>query len=123
VKFPQLVQSSAHPRLISALFLDDSLARIPIVDLKEIRRLSRFLPLIILIPRSHVVKDHGVRPKIAAIKSPSHGSEAARVLGLPGRAVEQFKSTNMTNEFAFGDAGVNFATKEFAARASPWRTR
>jgi DNA-binding response OmpR family regulator len=49
VKFPQLAQSSAHARPISALHLDDSPGRIPIVDLKEIRRLSRFLLLIVLI--------------------------------------------------------------------------
>jgi hypothetical protein len=92
VKFPPLVQSSAHPRPISALFLDDSLARIPIVDLKEIQWLSRFLPLIVLMPKSHVVKDHGVRRKIAGSKSPSQSPEAARVLGLPGKAMEQLKA-------------------------------
>ena len=66
MSFPQLVQSWAHPGPISALFPDDSLARIPIEDLKEIRQLSRFLPLIVLIPKSHVVKDHGVLSEIAA---------------------------------------------------------
>jgi len=88
VKLPQLVQSSAHPRPISALFLDDSLARIP----KEIRRLSRFLPLSVVIPKPHVVKGHGVPPRIAASKSLSQSSEAASVLGLPGKAVEHEKT-------------------------------
>jgi hypothetical protein len=62
VKFPQLAQFSAHPGPMSALFLADSLARIPTMALKEIRRLSRFLPLIVLIPRSRVVNDHGLPP-------------------------------------------------------------
>ena len=123
MKFPQLVQFSAHPRPISALFLADSLARIPIADLKEIRRLSRYLPLILLIPKSRAVRDQGRPPKIAASKPLSQNSKTARVLGLPGKGVEQFESTKMNNEFAFGDAGVHFATKEFAARASPGLTR
>jgi hypothetical protein len=99
VKFPQLAQSSAHPRPISAPFLDNSLARIPIVDLKEIRRLLRFPPLVVLIPKPQVVKDHGAPPKTTASKSLSLGSESARGFGQPGKAVEQFKSTNMKNEF------------------------
>ena len=119
MKFPQLVQSWAHPRPTSALFPDDSLAPVPIVDLNEIRRVSRFLPLIVLIPKSHAVKDYGVPPKIAASAS-SQSSEAARVLGLPGKAVEQFKSTNMKNEFAFGDANGRQTHFKVAAKT---RTR
>jgi hypothetical protein len=92
VKFHQLAQSSAHPRPISALYLDDLLARIPIVDLQESRRLSRFLPLIVRIPTSHVVKDHGVPPQIAASKSLWQSPGAARMLGLRDKAVEQFKT-------------------------------
>jgi hypothetical protein len=63
VKSPQLAQFSAHPGPMSALFLADSLTRIPVVALKKIRRLSRFLPLIVLIPRSRFVKDHGLPPQ------------------------------------------------------------
>jgi hypothetical protein len=99
VNFPQLVESWAHPGPISALFPDDSLARIPIESLKEVPQLPRFLPLIVLIPKSHVVKDHGAPPKIVASKPLRRSSESARVLGLPGQAEEQFKSTNMKNEF------------------------
>jgi hypothetical protein len=44
----QLAQASV-PGPNSALFLDESLARIPTITSKEIRRLSRFLPVIVLI--------------------------------------------------------------------------
>ena len=79
---PQLAQSSAEPRPIPALFLDDSVARIPIVDLKEIRQLSGFLPLVVLIPKS-CLKDQAISTKIAASKPLNQNPEAAKVLTHP----------------------------------------
>ena len=112
MKFPQLVQLSAHPRPVSALFLDDSLARIPIADLKEIRRLSRFLPLVVLIPKSHVVKAHGAPAKFAASRSLSQISKSARVLGPSGKAVKQIQKHKHEERVSLGDARASFTTKD-----------
>ena len=49
----QLAQASV-PKPTSALFLDESLARIPTITSKEIRSLSRFLPVIVLIDKSTI---------------------------------------------------------------------
>jgi DNA-binding response OmpR family regulator len=115
---PQLAQSSAKPRPIPALFLDDSLARIPIVDLKEIRQLSGFLPLVVLIPKS-CVKDQAISTKIAARKPLNQNSEAVKVLSLFGKAAERFKSMNAEAEFVFGDVTVNFSTMEAHHKGQP----
>ena len=41
------------------------------------------------------------------------------MLGPFGEAVEQFKSTNAGNEFAFGDTIVNFSTMEASRKGQP----
>jgi hypothetical protein len=92
VNFPQLVQFSAHPRPLSALFLSDSLARIPIADLKEIRRLSRLLPLIQQVPQPEL-----------------EGREGARLARPSCGAIQKHKQED---EFAFLDTEVHFATKD-----------
>jgi hypothetical protein len=51
----QLAQASV-PGPTRALFVDESLARIPAVTSKEIRSLSRFLPVIVLIHKSTIKK-------------------------------------------------------------------
>jgi hypothetical protein len=48
----QLAQASV-PGPTSGLFFDESLARMPNINSKEIRDLSRFLPVIVLIHKSH----------------------------------------------------------------------
>jgi hypothetical protein len=46
----QLAQVSV-PGSASALFVDESLTRIPAINSEEIHNLSRFLPVIVLIPQ------------------------------------------------------------------------
>jgi hypothetical protein len=119
VKFPQLAQFSPHPGTMSALFLADSLARIRIRALKKIRWLSRFLPLIVLVSRSRAVKDPGLPPPDRGQQVPQPELEGREGAWPARQAVQQFKTTDMKNHLVFRDAGVHFATKAFAARASP----
>jgi len=51
----QLAQTSV-PEPTRALFVDESLARIPTITSKEIRSLSRFLPVIVLLQKSTIKK-------------------------------------------------------------------
>jgi DNA-binding response OmpR family regulator len=78
------------------LFFDESLSRIPSVDLKEIQRLSRFLPVIVLIPRS-ADKNQVAPRKITVAK----------------------KSTDAEGMFAFGDVTVDFSAMEALCKGEP----
>src|SRR5258705_4264470 len=78
----------ASEELAAELFFDESLSRIPSVDLKEIQRLSRFLPVIVLIPRS-TAKDQVALRKITLAKSSSERSCATALLGDFGEAMER----------------------------------
>jgi hypothetical protein len=72
----QFAQASEEPA--AELFFDESLSRIPSVDLKEIQRLSRFLPVIVLIPRSTAKNQVALR-KITLVKSSKGALELAKI--------------------------------------------
>jgi DNA-binding response OmpR family regulator len=99
------------------LFLDESLSRIPSMDLKEIHSLSRFLPVIVLIPRA-AAKDQVARRKAVATSS-SDGPNTTKLLGVFGKAIERFKSTSAEPMFAFGDVTVRFAAMEVLRNGAP----
>lgn len=71
------------------LLLDESLSRIPSVELKKIHHLSKFLPVIVLIPRSRA------------------GSDRTKLL----RVVKNI-SADSESICAFGDVTVNFPAME-----------
>jgi hypothetical protein len=83
----QLAQASV-PGPTSVLFVDESLARIPTINSEEIRSLSRFLPVIVLIHKS-TVKNLAIR-EFTDGKSLSDTSESTKLLGLFGQAVGRF---------------------------------
>jgi DNA-binding response OmpR family regulator len=97
---------------------DDSLSRIPSVDFKEIQELSRFLPVIVLIPRSTAKNQVALR-KITVAKSSSESSDSTKLLGVFGKAIEQFKSTDAESMFAFGDVTVDFSAMEALRKGEP----
>src|SRR5882724_8250039 len=100
------------------LFLDESLSRIPSLDWKEIQRLSLFLPVIVLIPRS-TAKNQVAPHKIAAAQPSSENREATKLLGVFGKAIERLKSTNAESMFAFGDVTVSFSAMETLRNGEP----
>jgi len=100
------------------LFFDESLSRIPSLDLNEIQRLSRFLPVIVLIPKS-TAKPQGAPRKITVAKTSSESSEATKLLGVFGQAMERFKSTNVENVFTFGDVTISFPAMEAIRKGEP----
>jgi DNA-binding response OmpR family regulator len=111
----QLEQASGAPDM--ELFLDESLSRIPSMDLKEIHSLSRFLPVIVLIPRA-TAKDQVARRKTVAT-CPSENSETTKLLGVFGKAIERFKHTSAEPMFAFGDVTVRFSAMEVLRKGAP----
>jgi len=112
----EIVRASAD--LDAEILFDESLSPITSVDLKEIHRLARFLPVIVFIPRStgaHQVAPH----KSSVAKSLSERSETTDLLAFLGKAVERFKSTSGWSTVAFGDVTINFSAMEVLRKGEP----
>jgi DNA-binding response OmpR family regulator len=112
----QISRATAQPG--AEIFFDESLSPISSVDVNDIHRLARFLPVMVLIPRS--ADAHQVEPrKPSVVKSSSERSETTKLLGVLGKAVERFKSVIGASTVAFGDVTVNFATMETLRKGEP----
>jgi DNA-binding response OmpR family regulator len=112
-EFPR---DSAEPD--TELCFDESLSRIPAVDLKEIRQLSRFLPVIVFIPRS-TARNQVAPRKITVAKSSTENSGTASLLGVFGKALDRFKITSAESMFAFGDVTISFSAMEALRKGEP----
>jgi len=114
---PQVSHSPEASAPVPAVFLDDLPARIPVWELKESSLLSRFLPVIVLIPKA-CAKDESIFGKIAA--SPSLEAAATpKLLGLLGRAVEQLQAQSAKADLVFGDVTVSFSSMEASRNGAP----
>src|SRR5260370_38423873 len=92
--------SRASGQADAEIFFDESLSPISSVDLKEIHQLKRFLPVIVLIPRS--TGAHQVAPpKSSMAKQSSERCETPDLLGVLGKPVDAFKSTSGGNTVTF----------------------
>jgi DNA-binding response OmpR family regulator len=118
VKSPitQLAQASL-PRPTSAVFIDESLTRIPSINAEEIRSLSRFLPVLVLIDKS-TIKKLAVR-EISESKPLTKTSESTRLLALFGQAVNHFKTADTDSVVVFGDVVVDLSSHEVRHRGQP----
>ena len=112
----QIAQPSL-PRATSAIFIDESLARIPAINSKEIRSLSRFVPVLVLIDKS-TIKKLAVR-EISESKPLTQTSESTKLLGLFGQAVNHFKTSNTDSVIVFGDVVVDLSSHEVRRRGQP----
>jgi DNA-binding response OmpR family regulator len=112
----QFARASAEPD--AEIFFDESLSRIPSMDLKEAQRLSRFLPVIVLIPRS-TAKNQVAPRKLTVPRFSNERSDPTTLIGVFGKAVERFKSTNAESMFVFGDVSVSFSAMEALRKGEP----
>jgi DNA-binding response OmpR family regulator len=112
----QLAQASA-PVPSPARFVEESLAGIPTITSKEIRTLSRFLPVIVLINKS-TIKRLAVR-EIKESTSVTEASESAKLLGLFGQTVNLLKTADTNNVVVFGDVIVSFSALEVLRKGQP----
>lgn len=115
---PRLMRDSTEPTSETALCLDDLLVRMRTVNLNEIRHLSRFVPVIVLIPESSV---HGetVQPKIACNGSSNETADLAKILGISGKPTEQLRTPSPNGEFLFGQVSVNFREMSSCRNGEP----
>jgi DNA-binding response OmpR family regulator len=112
----EIPPASAQPD--AQIFLDESLSPITSMDLKEIRRLETFIPVIVLVPRSTVTEQVSLRNTSPA-KLSSERSETKELLGVAEKAVKHLKSTSGGNTVAFGDVSVNFSAMEALRNGEP----
>lgn len=99
------------------LFVNELLASIPTVTSKEIRSLSRFLPVIVLIDKS-TIKRLAVC-EITESKSLTETSESTKLLGLFGQPVDLLKTANTNGVAVFGDVTVSFSAFEVLRKGQP----
>jgi DNA-binding response OmpR family regulator len=114
----QVAQIRATAQPGAEILFDESLSPISSVDVREMRRLARFLPVMVLIPRS-AGADQVDPPKPSVVKSSSERSETTKLLGVLGKAVERFKSAIGASTVAFGDVTVNFSAMEALRKGEP----
>jgi DNA-binding response OmpR family regulator len=112
----QISHATAQPG--AEIFFDESLSPISSVDVKEIHRLARFLPVMVLIPRPADAQQVEPR-KPSVVKSSSERSETTKLLGVLGKAVERFKSVIGASTVEFGEVTVNFSTMETLRKGEP----
>ena len=110
---PQSIQTSSEPVPGPALSLDFS----SVASLNEIRRLSQFLPVIVLVPKSAIENQTDSRLNGSA-KSTTSTTERES-FGLLDKAVAQLGKSNPENESAFGDVRINFSEMTASRKDQP----
>ncbi len=110
-------QSLREPNSTSALFFGEDLISIPPARIPaEFRKLSRFFPVVVLIPRSAVHK------KTAPNNSASNKSvtviNGGPHLPSPVEAAAWFESPSAADMFVFGEVTVSFSAMETHRRGS-----
>jgi DNA-binding response OmpR family regulator len=121
-RYSQMKSQVAQIARVSAesdkdIFFDEWLSPISGVDLKGIRQLTRFLPVIVLIPRS-IAADRVTPHKMSPAKCSSEHSETTKLLGVLEKAMERLKSSG-ASMVTFGDVTVNFSAMEAFRKSEP----
>jgi Transcriptional regulatory protein, C terminal len=111
----QGMPSATKPVLLPAPALDSS-TQICGAGLEEIRRLSQFWALIILVPQNSV-KDQTLPSE--SLSSSKMVSSEERLSGLSGKTVEPFQRPNPETESAFGEVTVNFSEMTACRNGKP----
>jgi DNA-binding response OmpR family regulator len=110
---PQLLPPSAKPG--SRLFIHDSVTPIRVMGLKEAQRLSRFVPVIVLVSAASA-DSGGVPEQTAGNNSPV---ETAKLLEFLREAMSPSKAKSAESEFVFGDVKVSFSSMEASRQGEP----
>jgi len=99
-------------------FLNEDLASVPASGIpEEFRKLSRFLPVIVLVPKS-AVHDETTQKKLGPNKSVT-GLTDTRNICLPLDAAAWLRNPNATDTFEFGGVKGCFSTMEIHRNGRP----
>jgi DNA-binding winged helix-turn-helix (wHTH) protein len=110
---PQSIQPSSEAIPLPVLYLHFS----SIASLNEIQRLSQFLPVIVLVPKS-TIKNQTDSCSIVVAKSTTSATERES-FGPLDEAVAQLGKPNPRSEFAFGDVKINFSEMTASRKDQP----
>ena len=107
------------PNADAIRFLDDNLTSVPASDIPEdFRKLSRYLPVIVLVPKS-AVHDKTAQKKPGPNKSVP-GLNGTSDVCLPLDAAKAWlRNPNITDTFEFGGVKVCFSTMEIHRNGRP----
>jgi hypothetical protein len=112
----QLMPTAAQP--VPVFFLNESGTPMRIVDLKEAWQLSRFVPVVVLLP-APPAKSGGTSAKTAGSKSADQNSGTSTFLNLFGKAMAEFKGNCTEGDLVFGDVKVSFSSLEASRKDEP----
>jgi DNA-binding response OmpR family regulator len=105
-RLPQPIRPSTELPRVRAVFLDSS-TQDRMLDINEIAQLSRLVPLVVLVAKSHV-QDQIAPGQIAVQPASRTRVGKAEPLKLLERDRDQPRSLNPQGESAFGDVRINF---------------
>jgi DNA-binding response OmpR family regulator len=114
-----LRQPKTEPNANSIHFLDEDLALVPTSGIpEEFRKLSRYLPVIVLVPKS-AVNDKTTQKKPGPYKSVTGLIDTSDVCVPLDAAKAWLKNPNATDTFEFGGVTGCFSTMEIHRNGRP----
>jgi DNA-binding winged helix-turn-helix (wHTH) protein len=93
----------------SRLFFKDPTSSIRIMGLEEAQHVSRFVPVLVLMPASPSDGEYDV-PQISGQESPERVTGKSKFLELFKGAVPQLVAKSQAHDLEFGDVKVNFSS-------------
>ena len=100
-------------------FLNEDLASVPVSGIpEEFRKLSRFLPVIVLVPKS-AVHDKTTQKKAGPNESVTSLLDTSHVCSTLDAAKAWFRNPNATDTFEFGGVKGCFSTMEIHRNGRP----
>jgi DNA-binding response OmpR family regulator len=112
-------QPKTEPNANSIHFLDEDLALVPVSGIpEEFRKLSRFLPVIVLVPKS-AVQDKTTQKKPGPNKSVTSLIDTRDVCLPLDAAKAWLRNPNATDTFEFGGVKGCFSTMEIHRNGRP----
>jgi DNA-binding response OmpR family regulator len=112
-------QPKAEPNANAIRSLDEKLAGVPASGFREdFRKLSRFFPVIVLVPKS-AAEDDAIQKKLAQNKSITDLTDIRNVCLPLDAAKVWLKNSNATNTFEFGGVRGCLSTMEIHRNGRP----
>src|SRR6266403_1175338 len=112
-------EPKTEPNANSIHFLDEDLVLVPASGIpEEFRKLSRFLPVIVLVPKS-AVHDKTTQKKAGPNESVTSLLDTSHVCSTLDAAKAWFRNPNATDTFEFGGVKGCFSTMEIHRNGRP----
>ncbi len=114
-----VISPKTEPNSNSIHFLDEDLALVPVSGIpEEFRQLSRYMPVIVLVPKS-AVYDKTAQKKLGPNKSVTGPIDTGDVCLPPDAAKAWLRNPNATDTFEFGGVKGCFSTMEIHRNGRP----